>query len=152
MRKQWFLAMVAVLCLGVSQAQGSYAGVGVSLLTNFSDGAVPLLSLQFGSQVAENLELRGTLDTLLIASNVGADLLYPFSVSEDVQGYAGGGVDFIYLFIPGVAGGSSFGLHATAGLEYLTGTVGLYGEVQPYALLSAPILALKARFGVNFYL
>lgn len=121
------------------------------MFTNFTDGAVPLLGLQLGGPVTERLELRGTLDTLLIASNIGADLLYPFAVSEDVRGYIGGGADFIYLVIPELAYGSSFGLHATAGLEYLTGAVGFYGEVQPYILLSSPIRALKARAGVNFY-
>ncbi|CAA9583911.1 MAG: hypothetical protein AVDCRST_MAG86-3491 [uncultured Truepera sp.] len=151
MKKAWLLSVLAVLGLGVAQAQESYFGVGASVLTNFTDGAAPLLNLQFGGPVADTLELRGTVDTLLFLSNLGADLLYAFDVSPEVEGYAGGGVDFAYIFIPGLAAGSAFALHGTAGLEYRTGAVGLYGEVQPYGLLSAPILALKARVGINFY-
>lgn len=43
-------------------------------------------------------------------------------------------------------------LRATPGLEYRTRGAGLYGEVQPYTLLSAPILALKARPASTFIL
>lgn len=150
MFKRWAVAGL-ILCFGGAQAQGSYFGIGASVLTNFTDGAAPLLSLQVGGPVAETLELRGTVDTLLFLSNLGADLLYTFDVSTEVEGYVGGGVDFAYIFIPGLAAGSTFALHGTAGLEYHTGAVGLYGEVQPYGLLSAPALALKARAGVNFY-
>jgi len=151
MVKRWVLTTLVLLSLGASQAQGSYVGFGASVLTNFSDGAAPLLSLQVGGPVTETLELRGTLDTLLFLSNFGADLLYAFSLSPEIEGYAGGGADFAYIFIPGLAAASTFALHATAGLEYRPGRVGLYGEVQPYALTSAPIVALKARFGVNFH-
>lgn len=151
MVKRWVLTTLVLLSLGMSQAQGSYVGIGASVLTNFSDGAAPLLSLQVAGPVAETLELRGTLDTLLFLSVIGADLLYPFAVSPTLKGYAGGGADFAYIFLPGLAAGGTVTLHATAGLEARSGDLGLYGEVQPYALLSAPIVALKARFGVNFY-
>jgi hypothetical protein len=126
-------------------------GVGGSVLTNFTDGAAPLFSVQVAGPVAETLELRGTLDTLLFLSILGADLLYPFAVSPTLKGYVGGGADFAYIFIPGLAAGGTLTLHATAGLEVRTGGLGFYGEVQPYTLLSAPLVALKARSGVNFY-
>lgn len=107
--------------------------------------------MQAGGPVAETLELRGTLDTVLLLSILGADLLYPFAVSPTLEGYAGGGADFAYLFVSGLAAAGTLMLHATAGLEVRSGGLGIYGEVQPYTLLSAPILALKARFGVNVY-
>ncbi len=151
MVKRWVMVLATTLALGVGQAQESYFGVGGTVVTNFTDGAAPLLGLQLGGSVAEALKLRGTLDTLIFFSNLGLELLYTFEVSPDLKGYAGGGGDFVYIFLPGLAEGSAFALHGTVGLELRTGTVGFYGEVQPYALLGAPIVALKARFGVNFY-
>lgn len=100
--------------------------------------------------MAETLELRGTLDTLLFLSTLGADLLYPFAVSPTLEGCAGGGADFAYLFLPGLDAAGTSTLHATAGLEVRSGASGIYGE-KPYTLPSAPILALKVRSGVNFY-
>ena len=143
--------MAATLALGVGQAQESYFGVGGTVVTNFAGGAAPLLGLQLGGPVADDLELRGTLDTLIFLSNLGLELLYTFEVSPDVKGYAGGGGDFVYLFLPDLLSEGGFALHGTAGLELRTGTVGFYGEVQPYTLVVAPTLALKARTGVNFY-
>ncbi len=151
MFRHWMIVGLAFICLGSARAQGSYFGIGGSVLTNFADGVVPLLGLHVGGPVTETLELRGSLDTLLFISNLGADLLYPFKVSPTLKGYAGGGADFVYIFIPGLAAGSTFALHATAGLEARTGTLGFYGEVQPYVLLSAPIRAVKARLGVNVH-
>lgn len=150
--KQWVLSLLAVLGLGVGYAQESYVGVGGAVLTNFADGAAPLLGLQVGGPVTETLELRGTLDTLLFLSNLGADLLYAFDVSPEVEGYAGGGVDFAYIFIPGLAAGSTVALHGTAGLEFRTGSVGFFAEVQPILTLEPVRLGYtKVRSGINVH-
>lgn len=84
----------------MSQAQGSYVGVGASVLTNISDGEAPLFSLQVAGPVAETLERRGTLDTLLFLSVLGADLLYPFAVAPTLKGYAEAGRTLPTSFCP----------------------------------------------------
>ena len=61
--------------------------------------------------MAETLELRGTLGTLLSLSNLGADLLYAFNLSRGRR-VRGGGVDFACIFIPGLAAGSTLARHS----------------------------------------
>jgi hypothetical protein len=99
MVKRWVLTTLVLLVLGMSHAQGSYVGIGGSVITASADGIFPLLGLQVGRPVAETLELRGTLDTLLFLSTLSADL-YPFAVSPTLEGCAGGGADFAFLFTP----------------------------------------------------
>jgi hypothetical protein len=100
MVKRWVLTTLVLLVLGMSHAQGSYVGIGGSVITASADGIFPLLGLQVGGPVAETLELCGTLDTLLFLSTLGADLLYPFAVLPTLEGCAGGGADFAFLFTP----------------------------------------------------
>ena len=152
--KRILLLLATVLVLSSAQAQ-SYYGFGGTVLASLDEGTGYLLGLQLGGPVGAGLELRGTLDTVFITSNLGFDLLYPFALSTATRGYAGGGADFLYqlLFASVSAPRSSsgtFGFHGTVGLEYHPKTVGVYGELQPYFLLSK-LFAVKARAGVNIY-
>lgn len=151
MKRTALLILMAVLSLSTVQAQERYFGVGASVLTNFVDGVFPLLSLQLGGSVADKLELRGTLETLLLISNAGVDLLYTFPVAEEVRGYAGGGADLFFIVLPGVTADLAPGAHGTVGLEYPTGNVRFYSEIQLYLLLALPVPIPKFRAGVNFY-
>ena len=108
---------------------------------------------ELGGPVAQSVKLRGTLDSLGIISVFGIDALYKFLVSgASLGGYIGSGPDAGLAFI----GGDNLilGLHATAGLEYFTGELGIYDELQPLIPIlgfnSAPVLG-KLRAGVNFY-
>ena len=147
--KRILLLLVTVSAL--SSAQAHYYGFGATVLASLGEGTGYLLGLQLGGPVGSGLELRGTLDTVLIASNLGFDLLYPFALSPVTRGYAGGGADFLYLlFSAPDSYGNTFGFHGTIGLEYRPRAVGLYGELQPYFLLGK-LFAVKARVGVNIY-
>ena len=148
--KRTLLLLATVLVLSSAQAQ-SYYGFGSTVLASLDEGTGYLLGLQLGGPVGAGFELRGTLDTALIASNLGFDLLYPFALSSTTQGYVGGGADFLHLlFSAPDSYGNTFGFHGTVGLEYRPETVGVYGELQPYFLLSK-LFAVKARVGVNIY-
>lgn len=159
--KRWLCTVVAVFGLGlalaqaqnVGQARESYYGFGPTGLVTLGDFTEFgfLLGLQLSGPVAASLELRGTLDTVLIASNIGVDLLYPFAMSVDTRAYAGGGADFFHFVFPDPEYGNAFGLHGTAGLEFYNGNTGLYSEVQPYLLLDRTLFAIKVRAGVNVY-
>ena len=155
MSKWRILALLVTLSLGFGWAQKSYYGFGGTALISLGDVTEFgfLAGLQLGGPVAYGLELRGSLDTALIASDIGVDLLYPFAVSADTRGYAGGGAHFLHLvFATPDSYGNTFGLHGTAGLEYRTGdTTGLYSEVRPYLLLGDTLIAVKVRAGVNLY-
>lgn len=123
-------------------------GVGATL----ANGVIPLLGVQVGGPVAEHLEVRGTLESVFFITDIGLDLLYTFPVfGVLLEGYIGGGPDLIPLFINSSELWTA--VHATAGLEYLTGSVGIYGKLQPLLPLfgvGAPVF-VKARAGVNFY-
>ena len=148
MLRRWTVGVAALLFCAAGQAQSSYVGVGAAL----TNGVIPLFGIQVGGPVAEQLEVRGTLDSVFFVTDLGLDLLYTFPVSgTTLEGYIGGGPDVIPLFI-----NSSelwLAVHATAGLEYLTGSVGIYGELQPllpFFGVGATVF-IKTRAGVNFY-
>lgn len=147
--RKWLLSVLAVLGLGVVQAQESYFGVGAAL----GNLVIPLLSVQAGGPVVENVEVRGTLDSVLFVNDLGLDVLYTFAISDGpLEGYVGGGPDLVWIFVGN--GGPFLTAHATAGLEYLTGNLGVYGEAQallPVSVLNAALVPGKLRFGVNFY-
>ena len=129
--KRTLLLLATVLVL--SSVQAHYYGFGGTVLASLDEGNGYLLGLQLGGPVGSGLELRGTLDTVLIASNLGFGLLYPFALSTVTRGYAGGGADFLHLlFSVPDSYGNTFGFHSTVGLEYRPETVGVYGELQPY--------------------
>ena len=142
--KRTLLLLFTVLSLSPVQAQESYYGLGGTVLALFSEGTGYLLGLQLGGPIGAGLELRGTLDTVLIASNIGFDLLYPFALSAGTKGYIGGGAGFFYqLAFASVSAPRSlsgtFEFHGTVGLEYGSKTSGLYAEVQPYFLLGQSV-------------
>ena len=151
--RKWLLGLIIVSGLGVTQAQ-TYLGIGATLV----DFSLPLPNVQIGGKVAQNVEVRGTLDSTLAFNVLGLDALYPFAVSgTPLEVYVGGGPDLVWIF----SGGEPFlGVHVTVGLEYLLGVdvsgignLGLYGELQPlFPLLGTEGLTslVKARAGVNF--
>lgn len=167
MKRTALTTLIAVFSLSAAQAQGTYFGLSYTGLVAFSEeigiGYGYLGGLQLGGPVAGGFELRGTLETIVVASIFGVDLLHPFTLSTATRGYVGGGADFIYSVYTGrnpdggSLSGSSFGLHGTAGLESRASrALGFYGEVQPYfpldrTLLDSAWLTLKFRTGFNFY-
>lgn len=76
----WLMMVLIGSFFGLAQAQerSGYVGFGVSYAT--FTGVIPNYpapSLQVGGPVSDALELRGTLESLLVVSNIGLDLLYP---------------------------------------------------------------------------
>ncbi len=160
--KRAVLSLLALLALSGARAQDSfYLGLrvdGVGDLATLRPVAA-FLGFQAGGLVADNLELRASFSTLLLAGFAQADVLYTRDLSDALRLYAGGG--------GGVAGAavgdavSYYFVHATAGAEYRPGSgPGLFAEVQPlYGLnrdpftgdASAGALGGKLTLGVNFY-
>jgi len=159
MKSRWILLRLAVLGIGWGQAR-SYYGLGVSLSSSSEYSLVPLLSVQVGGPAAPefgSLELRATLDTVLLFSNVGFDAFasvrYPDAA---LRLYLGGGPDvFVFMAVdppPGWEGPQVFfGAHGTVGLEALTGSVRPFAELQPAAALiyNEPVFGLRLRVGLN---
>lgn len=148
--KRFLLVLLTLSALSCAGAQSSYFGLHVAYTSiDFFGVQLPLLGLEYGGPVANNLELRGTVDTIVLFSFAQADLLYSVGFSDDLRGYVGGGpgVGFIGLFYLPAAE-----VHTTAGLEYRTGSVGFFAEVQPIVFLldlQNPLFKLGA--GVNFH-
>ena len=161
--KRAVLGLFALLALSGARAQNDsfYLGLrvdGVGDLTTLQPVAA-LLGFQAGAIVVDNLELRISFSTLLLAGFAQADVLYTRDLSNTLRLYGGGG--------GGVAGAavgdavSYYFVHATAGLEYRSGDgPGLFAEVQPlYGLNRDPFtgdpspgaLGGKLTLGVNLY-
>lgn len=144
-----------------AQAQ-SYIGVGGAWQTSSAYSSVPLVSIQAGGRAAPefgHLEVRAALDTLLLFSNLSVDVLSSVRLHDaSLRVYFGGGLD-VLIFAPldSIPGQErfpvSFGFHGTLGLEFLTGGVRPFAELQPAAafLYGKPVFGLKARAGVNVY-
>lgn len=147
--QRFLLVLIALVTLSCVQAQGSYFGLRLAYTPiDFFGTQLPLFGFQLGVSVADNLELRGTLDTVVLLSFAQVDLLYSVGFSDDLRGYVGGGPDvtFVDLFrYPSAA------VHGTAGLEYRTGRVGLFAEAQPILPLPDLRTLFKLGAGVNFY-
>jgi hypothetical protein len=135
--------LLALLALSCAEAQYAYFGLRVDVVgpPNLSP-VVPLPGFQLGGPVLDDVELRVSLHTFLLANFVQVDVLYTQNLSDALRGYGGVGGD-----VGGIAfydDGSIFGVHATAGLEYGLGSgVGLFGEVQPLYVLHAPASLLS---------
>lgn len=129
--------------------QANYVGASVSLTDDFF-GLKPLFGVQAGRLLAEQVTLRSGLETDLSDFALSADVLYAFSPSAELGGYAGGGVRYAY-FIDRTIGavGSALNFYGVLGLEYRPYGVGYFAEMQPRLALS--LLGAKARVGVNFY-
>jgi hypothetical protein len=146
-------AAALIIFFGLSSlgaAQSTFVGGGLSLYTDFQTVVpFPLLSLQVGGEVAPDVVLRGTFDTLVIAHLLSADVTYRFSLEEATALYAGGGLDLLLITFMGVGAGA--GLHGVLGLEYRPDRLGFFGEVQPLFAFGGTF-GLRLRGGVNFYL
>ena len=123
---------------------------------------VPPPGFQLGAPVLGDVELHVSLHTLLLANFVQVDVLYTRNLSDALRGYGSVGADVGSIAF--YDDGSVFGVHATSGLEYELGSGGgLFGEVQPLYVLSAPEYAFggdsdsglgffgKLNLGVNFH-
>ncbi len=159
--KKCLLCVFVVLGLGVAQAQ-TYIGVGGTWLASSAYSSVPLLSVQVGGQTAPEfgrVEVRAAFDTILIFSNLGVDALASAHFEDaSLRVYFGGGPDvLIFVTSDSVPDQErlpvSFGIHGTAGLEFFTGNVRPFAELQPAATLlyDGPVFGLRARAGLNFY-
>ncbi len=150
-----FCLLVVLICAGTAQAQrGSYFGFGVSYYATFAELSTNYLypSLQIGGPISIG-ELRGTLESILLSSNLGLDVLYPIALDiPNTKLYAGGDVStrlyFIYPY--------NFDLRAVVGGEYFfareggSAPPGIFGEVRTYLkglLTSYP--TVEGRVGIN---
>ena len=149
---------------GQTNDRHTYFGIGADMIiANASTTSVnnclfiPAPSLQFGSSVSPQFEVRGAFATLIYVSVVSADALYTNHFSNpSLRYYLGGGPD-LALILPILADETSslryFALHLTAGLEYRASSViGLYAESQPFIIFSTNITpGVRLRTGVNFH-
>ena len=145
------LLLVLSSVLSRAEAQSPYFGLHLDVVgrPNLSS-AVPLGGLQLGVPVLGDVELRVSGLTLFFANFLQVDVLYTRTLSDTLRGYGGGGGDVGSTY----PDGTIFGVHATAGLEYGVGSgVGLFGEVQPLYVLSAPayLLGGAADSGLGFF-
>jgi hypothetical protein len=145
------VALVLLLALySLGSAQSTFVGGGLSFYTDFQTVVpFPLLSVQVGGEVAPDIVLRGTLDTLIIAHLLSADVTYRFPLEEATSLYAGGGLDLLLITFMGM--GAAVGLHGVLGLEYRPDRLGFFGEVQPLFAFGGTF-GVRLRGGVNFYL
>lgn len=146
------LSVLVVLGLGVVQAQ-SYFGAALTVRSAATEiGVVPLLGVQVGGPVLENLHLRAQFDTFLLASTLAADVLYRFDVGGGAHLYLGGGLE---LFITTLLGFNAWpGAHGTLGFGYTPGNVGYVLEAQPFTRIAEAGIALDSvrfRAGANLY-
>jgi len=77
-----FCLLIVLICAGTAQAQrGSYFGFGVSCYATFAELSSNYLypGLQIGGPISIG-ELRGTLESILLSSNLGLDVLYPIAL------------------------------------------------------------------------
>ncbi len=143
--KRVLLILTTVFGLSTVHAGAQCFGVGAVLIGDELSLGAPLLSLQYGTFLAEALELRGRLDTVLYIFDVGIDLLYTQNVADALRLYGGGGVNYLGFIGPGAAPS----VHLTAGLEYRAATLGTFADVQ--AGLSSFGFSPTLRAGLNFY-
>lgn len=158
--KRTALFLLIFCTLASAQAQTYFGIGGARLISSF--GSVPLVSVQVGGRTTPefgHLEVRAAFDTLLLFSdlslNAFASVRFP---DASLRVYFGGGPD-VLIFAPldSIPGQErlpvSFGLHGTLGLEFLSGAIRPFTELQPAAALlyGEPVLGLKTRAGVNVY-
>lgn len=152
MKRFLLLLLAAFLAMSHTQAQGSYVGLQLSGI--LSSGSVfPFAEVQVGGPVAENVELRLSGLPLVVVNLVQLDLLYTQGFAEALRGYAGGGADVLLSNDP-LPSGLTFGVHATAGVEYRMGSlIGLFAEVQPIFTFEpeAERFLGKLALGVNVH-
>ena len=160
--------LVSFILLGLTLAQAqaareqaddlnTYFGVGADLFIAGGGVTVPAPSFQFGAEVTPQLELRGTLTTLLFVSVISADALYTDRLTDSaLRYYVGGGPDLALitpLFSDTTYPLLYFAVHATAGVEYRASRlIGLYAEGQPFFVFGTGVTpGVRFRAGVNFH-
>lgn len=156
--KRAALVLFALLILSCAQAQGSYFGIRVDVGGTFSplNVTLPLVGVQLGTPLVDNVELRGSFSTILAANFAEVDIFYTQPLTDMLRGYSGVGVSYggalldTYLF---------YSVHATVGVEQHLGSgIGLFGEVQPVFVLAGPFQSYgvepfmwKLNAGINFH-
>lgn len=159
--KRILLTVLPIFALAVGHAQtqerGPYFGIGASYAAS-----IPVVigdlrpHLQVGGPIAANVELRGTLTSLLVQSTLGLELLYaPKLATENARLYVGGGLmTRFYFYAPdgfyldAIVGGE---LYPESGPNSLP--LGFFGELRtgPLTLFQgSPYFYLEARAGINF--
>jgi hypothetical protein len=148
---------IIILCIvfAPAMAQNTYVGIGGSLLFMPDVGAFPLPSIQVGGEIADTVELRATLDSLIFASLIGVDALFTDSLPDTkARFYLGGGVT-AFIFTLGQFSGSAFGLRTPLGLEFYTmpeQQFGIYAEALPMLFFARDTSFLATlRAGLNFH-
>lgn len=145
------LAPVLLTCVltlaPTAVAQASFFGAGAAFVD-----LLPLPSAQFGGDVAPNVRLRLTLDTLPpMFFNVGADVLYVTPAAGNGRTwYLGGGPGVLVVTLPITAGVVT--VHATAGVELPVGDrTGFYVELEPGVDLGFRAPVIDLRTGVDWH-
>ncbi|ADI14258.1 hypothetical protein [Truepera radiovictrix] len=139
------------------QPRGAYVGLGVSYAPVGLPSFPPLPALHVGGPLTDTLTVRGTLETLLVASQLGVDFLYTFSQAPTYELYAGVGASAsFYFYFP-----SGSDLRVILGGQYVVdeepylGAPRPFGEVRTYVRSFAGLSAgfwptLEGCFGVAF--
>ena len=139
-----------VFLLPYAAAQDSVSlGVRLALASSLESigGEAPYLGLQLGIRALDPVEVRASYDISFGLEYASADLLYSQSLGSDLRGYAGFGPDY---YADGWNGETDYGVHATAGVEYRTGIVGLFVEAQPIYGFGLAALRFRIGSGINF--
>lgn len=121
---------------------------GATGLEEVATGLVPFLGVQVGVRALEPLELRVAYEVSIGLTYAHADLLYSQPLGDGLRGYAGVGPDY---YEDGWNGARGYGVHATAGFEVRTGTVGFFAEAQPIYGIDLGALRLRSSLGVNLH-
>ena len=149
--KRGFILLV-FLVLSCAAAQDIlYVGFRLAAATGLEEvasGVAPYLGLQVGVRALDPLELRVAYDVSLGLTYAQADLLYSQPLGDGLRGYTGLGLD---LYEDGWNGARGYGVHATAGLEVRTGTVGFFAEAQPIYAIDLGAFRLRSSLGVNLH-
>lgn len=154
MRRCWmFIIVLSCLTWSTARERPGYVGLGLSYATY--TGVMPnypMPSFQVGGPLEGGLELRGTLESLIIVSNIGFDVLYLTQLTQ-MNGWLysglGGNVRFFALYPNG------FDLRGVFGgefpLETGTSPIHLFAEMRLYLRgLFAGFPTFEGRAGINF--
>ncbi len=148
--KRVFILFVLLVLSSAAAQNNVYLGVrltGATLLEEIGGGA-PFLGVQLGIQALDPIELRAAYDTSIGVSYAQADLLYSQPLGDAFRGYTGAGLD---SYSDGWNGKEDFGVHGTAGVEYRTGVLGLFAEVQPIYGFGIAAFRIRSSLGINFH-
>lgn len=155
MKRIFWIILTLHMFASLVVAQKTYVGVGVALPI-MEYGTLPLIAIQVGTSVADHIELRASIDTLVVfAGFLEADVLYTDIIPDkNAQWYGGGGISSLY--VASSVGGIGFGLHLSGGTEFFLmpeKQTGIFIEVQPTLLFAGneSLFSFNIRSGVNFH-